>query len=153
MQNQQNETQALPFDGIKRLAETTIFESVAARESFKVDGKIPEDVTKAHTLKIEFDFTGITIDEVVKQLVSTTSFMKLFQNNVIGNTKDRWDEKKILDTVSKGTYSIKCRDLLDNKRKHESDPMSAIVRQARKAKDKGISNEQILEQLTKMLNQ
>ena len=128
------------FDGIKRTAETTIFESVETKKRLL---NVPEDeqkqVVKAHTLTVEFDFTGLTIDECVNQLVSTTSFMKLFQNNIIGNTDKRWDEATILEHVSKGTYHITCRSLLDDRTRREADPLAAIKKSIKNMQSKGMS--------------
>jgi hypothetical protein len=141
------------FDGIKRTAETTIFESKAIKQKLLVgtDDEI-KAVNKAHTLTIEFDFTGLTVDECVDQLVSTTSFMKLFQNNIIGNTDKRWTEQTILDTIAKGTYHVTCRSLLDDRTRREADPTTALKNAALKMKAKGLTNDQIMEQLLAKLN-
>lgn len=138
-----------PFDGIKRTAKTVIFESTETKKSLlNVSDEEKKQVIDAHTLTVEFDFTGLTVNECVDQLVSTTSFMKLFQNNIIGNTDKRWTEQEILDTVSKGTYHITCRSLLDDRTRKESDPLSAIKKHIVKAQEKGMSNDQIKEQLS-----
>jgi hypothetical protein len=142
-----NETTSV-FDGIKRTAETTIFESKAIKQQLLVgtEDEIKSTI-KSHTLKVEFDFTGLTVDECVNQLVSTTSFMKLFQNNIIGNTDKRWDEQEILNTVAKGTYHVSCRSLLDDRTRREADPLSAIKRYALKAKEKGLTKQQIIDSI------
>jgi len=147
------ESTANVFDGIKRTASTTIFESKEIKNKLLVGtDEQKKAVNDAHTLTIEFDFTGLTIDECVDQLVSTTSFMKLFQNNIIGNTDKRWTEQTILDTISKGVYHVTCRSLLDNRTRREADPTIALKNAAIKLKAKGLTNDQIMEQLLVKLN-
>ncbi len=137
------------FDGIKRTASTVIFESKETKDKLLVGSDDEKKaVVNAHTLTVEFDFTGLTIDECVDQLVSTTSFMKLFQNNIIGNTDKRWTESEILETISKGTYHVTCRSLLDGRTRKESDPLIGIKNYINKAQSKGMSNDQIKEQLS-----
>ena len=140
------------FDGIKRTASTVIFESKEIKNKLlNVDDESKKKVIADHTLNIEFDFTGLTINECVDQLVSTTSFMKLFQNNIIGNTDKRWTEQTIQETIAKGTYHVTCRELLDNKTRRTADPIAALKRDAKKLKAKGLTNEQIIEQLSNLL--
>lgn len=147
------DTIANVFDGIKRTSKTVIFESKETKDKLLVGTDEQKDVVIGnHTLTVEFDFTGLTIDECCNQLASTTSFMKLFQNNVIGNTDKRWDEATILDTVSKGTYHITCRSLLDDRTKKESDPLAAMVSKAKAMKAKGMSTDDIMAQLLAKLN-
>ena len=159
MSKKQNETADVSnettnvFDGIKRTASTVIFESKAIKQQLLVGTEDEiKAVNKAHTLTVEFDFTGLTVNECVDQLVSTTSFMKLFQNNIIGNTDKRWNEQTILDTIAKGTYHVTCRSLLDDRTRREADPTIALKNAAIKLKAKGLTNDQIMEQLLSKLN-
>jgi len=141
------------FDGIVRKNSTIVFESDAVKKSFKdKDGKIPESIMKDHTLHVEFDFTGLTVEEAVSQLVSTTSFMKLFQNNIIGNTDSRWTEQEILDTVSKGVYKIKVRDLLDNKKSRALTPEQRAAKTVKECKKVGMTDDEILAAVKAQLN-
>lgn len=141
------------FNGIKRTASTTVFESSETKNKL-LSGTDEEKkkVIADHTLTVEFDFDGLTIDECVDQLISTTSFMKLFQNNIIGNGDKRWSESTILETISKGTYHITCRSLLDDRTRREADPTTALKNAAIKLKAKGMSNDEIMEQLLSKLN-
>lgn len=154
MSKNQNTTGAIDtianvFDGIKRTSKTVIFESKETKDKLLVGTDEQKDaVIDAHTLTVEFDFTGLTIDECCDQLASTTSFMKLFQNNVIGNTDKRWNETTILDTISKGVYHVTCRSLLDDRTRRESDPLIGIKNYIGKAQSKGMSNDEIKKQLS-----
>ena len=101
----------------KKTASTVIFESDKIKASLVArdkDNKVTEAGRKqieAHTLRIQFDFDKVTDEEILNFLVSTTSAMKMFQNNVAKH----WTEKDILEYCAKGVYVLKVRDLLDNR--------------------------------------
>ena len=68
-----------------------------------------------HTLRVEFDFANVTDSEILTFLTSTTSAMKMFQNNV---TK-HWTEGEILEKCKAGVYKLSVRKLLDDRKSKE----------------------------------
>ena len=140
-------------DNTKHTAKTTIFESDKIRKA-KVtkddDGKIT-DAGKAenvkHTLTVEFDFAKVTDAEIASFLTSTTSVMKMFQNNV---TK-HWEEKTILETCAKGIYKQSVRDLLDNRTTRILTDEERRRRFIQNERKQGKTKEQIKKELESML--
>ena len=95
-----------------------------------------------HTLRVEFDFEKVTEDEILSFLTSTTSTMKMFQNNV---TK-HWTEADILKHVAEGVYILKVRELLDNRESKQLTDEETRRRMLKKEIGKGKTKEQIKEE-------
>jgi len=101
----------------KVVKSTVIFESdkikgqkVTKDSNGKITDAGQKEIEK-HTLRIEFDFAKVSDEEILNFLTSTTSAMKMFQNNVAKH----WTEDDILKHCSAGVYKLSIRDLLDNR--------------------------------------
>lgn len=140
------------LDGVTRTQSTLIFENQTVKDKLKLINKkgesyLPEDVLKAHTLKVEFDFNNLTQDEIVNALVSTTSFMKQFQNNILKS----WDEETILEAC-KSTYKLSIRNLLDNRKQQAALSIEQRVRrEINKRIKKGDDAKQVIADVEKLV--
>jgi len=139
-------TEKTVFDGIVRTQKTYLG---GKYQKFERDdnGAIldtPEnvDLRKKFTLTIEFDFTNLTVDEVVNQMVSTTSYSKMLQNNELKN----WTEAQAEENC-KNVYKCKVRSLLDNRQSKTSTPEQKRMKAVKTLMDSGLSKEQILEMI------
>ena len=113
-----------------------------------------EDVAEAkamykqsYTLKIEFDFTDVTADEMQRQLASTTSYAKMLYNNELVML----NEAECEALCELGTYECNVREMLDTRKTKSADPSARLNKDVKGMKDKGMSKDQIREQLEKQL--
>jgi hypothetical protein len=143
----------LNFAGVKKQGKTVVFESDKIKDGLltkDATGKRTEQADKEiakHTLIVEFDFDKVTELEILDMAVSTTSFMKQFQNNV---TK-HWTEKIIVETVAKGAYKQSIRDLLDNRQPKSLSDDEKRQRAIKKDLEAGKTKEQIREDFLRTL--
>lgn len=88
---------------------TVKFESTAIRAQL-LEGLGKDEanaVIAEHKISGEFDFTGVTIDEIKTFLCSTTSVLKQYQNNMMS-----MKELEIL-VVAGATQEVSVRNMLD----------------------------------------
>ena len=117
------------LDDVRRTQSTLIFENDVIKKNFRTEvdsnGKetIPQAILKAHTLTVEFDLDNLTQDEIVNALVSTTSFMKQFQNNVLKH----WSEDTIKEECQ-NVYKLSVRSMLDERAKQTALPVDVRVK-------------------------
>jgi len=109
------------------------------------------DYKARFTLHIEFDFTNVTADEMQRQLASTTSYAKMLYNNEFHDlvTNNQIDEIEAL--CAKGEYKCNVREMLDTRKTKSADPSARLNKDVKGMKDKGMSKDQIREQLEKQL--
>ena len=137
----------------KTIKSTVVFESDKIKSQLVTkdnNDKITDAGKKAiesHTLRVEFDFDKVTDEEIVNFLTSTTSAMKMFQNNVLKH----WDEKAIVENCAKGVYRLKVRDLLDNREAKQITDDEKRRRFLKKEIEKGKSKEEIKKELEAIL--
>jgi hypothetical protein len=118
------------------------------------DGKIKitdkdgyNEIIESHTINVDFDFADVSIEEMKKQLVSTTTFLKMFQNNELKGLKD----SEIVE-MSKVTVLIKVRNLLDGRSRKTVDPLLAMKKAVKAQKATGKSSAEILAEMQKLLD-
>ena len=131
------------FDGILRTQKTYLggkYEKFE-RDSNGIILDTPEnaELKKRFSLTIEFDFTGLTVEEVVNQMVSTTSYSKMLQNNELKN----WTAEQA-ETNCKTVYKCKVRSLLDNRQSKTSTPEQKRLKAVKTLMDSGLSKADIL---------
>ena len=141
------------LDDVRRTQSTLIFESNAIKDAFKTEINkagsvfIHQDVLKAHTLTVEFSLDNLTQDEIVNALVSTTSFMKQFQNNVLKH----WSEETILEECQ-SIYKLSVRSMLDERAKQNALPVDVRVkREIERRIAKGENPEDVIAKVESMI--
>ena len=114
-----------------------------------LDGVVRSTKTKKFDtiINIEFDFTGVTVNEMLKMSVSTTSFLKQYQNNVLKH----WDKEKVKEKA-KDVVKVSVRQMLDSIQRHEADPTTALEKVFSKAKGK-LSDKELAEILKRKLQE
>ncbi len=125
---------------------TTKFESTSIRaELLEGLGKDEANaVIAAHKISGEFDFTGVTIDEIKTFLCSTTSVLKQFQNNMMSMK----EEAILLLATEPQTVSV--REMLDTT-KTRTPGKPSIEKTVDKMKAAGESNDDIRKVLERQL--
>ena len=91
------------------------------------------------TLKVRFIYDGVKVEELAKQLASTTSYMKLLQNNVLKDMPE--DECR---TLCSTPYDCKIRQLLDTRQSRAMSPEDKLKKQIRAGKEAGLTHDEIL---------
>lgn len=129
-----------PLNGKTAVDTTVIFESKEQRSNAS------ESEVKAQTLTVQFDFTNVTEEEILQFLVSSTSCMKMFQNNV---TK-KWTNNQTQEAVRQGVYNVSVREMLDGRVRASLTPEKSAENNLKKMFDKGMSFEKIQEILNRM---
>jgi len=101
-----------PLENVKGNFYTVKFEDNKSKESYMDEkGNIPEKDIQSHKISGTFDFTGVTQDEIVNLfLCSTTSVLKMYQNNVLKGMTD----SEILE-LAKKSVNVSVRELLDGR--------------------------------------
>lgn len=107
------------------------------------------DARARFTLRVTFDFSNVSADEICDQLASTTSFMKMLQNNVLKH----WSEDEAL-TFCADLYQCSVRGLLDARKtlRAVSDE-EKLKRSFIKMKEKGATREQLMERMNEIFGE
>jgi len=141
------------LNGVRRTQSTLIFENDEIKKAFRTNidsnGKetIPQETLKSHTLTVEFNLDNLTQDEIVNALVSTTSFMKQFQNNVLKH----WSEDTILEECQE-VYKLSVRNMLDERAKQTALPVDVRVkREIEKRISKGENPNDVIAKVESMI--
>lgn len=125
---------------------TTKFESTAIRAQL-LEGLGKDDANQIiadHKISGEFDFTGVTLDEIKSFLVSTTSTLKKYQNDMMAGK-----EEAILELTSEPQI-VSVREMLDTtKTRTAGEPDYAKTTE--KMKKAGKSDQEILTKLEAQL--
>ncbi len=126
---------------------TVKFESKSIREELQFDKSETEinEIKKDHTIRGDFDFTGVTIIEIATFLTSTTSVLKQFQNNELSGMK----ETVILDLAQK-RQTVSVRTMLDTT-KTRTVGEASIEKTIEKMQKAGKSNNDIMAELERKL--
>ena len=106
-------------------------------------------INKNHLVNGKFDFTGVTVAEIVTFLCSTTSVLKQYQNNELNGL----NETEIPLLVDDDNLIVSVRDMLDTTKTRVTAEAS-VDRAVDKMKKAGKSKDEIraqLEQQLKML--
>ena len=104
--------------------------------------QIHKDFLDRYTVEVQFDFSGVSVQEMADQLVSTTSFSKMLYNNELKHwTQEEAEEK------CKVPFECKIRSMMDTRKSRALSPEEAAKRAFKKMRDKGMTKEQILEML------
>ena len=117
---------------------TTKFESTAKRKEL-LDGLTKDEANQViadHKIKGEFIFDGVTLDEIVTFLCSTTSVLKQYQNNLMDAT-----EEQIL-ILTEEPQIISVREMLDTTKTRTAGKPS-IEKTVDKMKKAGDTNDDI----------
>jgi hypothetical protein len=115
------------------------------------DGKIlnnekNKEIREKFTLNVEFDFSDVSLEEILNQSVSTTTFNKMLYNNISG----KWDESETLEHCSE-TYKVNVREMLDNRKRIEMTDEEKFIRATKKAIQKGgLTKAEMMELIKKM---
>lgn len=105
-----------------------------------------ENARKRFTLFVTFDFSNVSADEICDQLASTTSFMKMLQNNVLKH----WTEDEAA-TFCADPYPCSIRELLDNRKTLRAlSDEEKIKRSFINMKKNGATKEQLMELINAM---
>jgi hypothetical protein len=126
----------------KTATDTTIIFETKAQRSAATKAEI-----ELQTLTIEFNFDNVTEDEILHFLVSSTSCMKMFQNNI---TK-KWSNIETQAYVQKGTYQVSVREMLDGRVKASLSPEKFAERTINTMRKKGMTLAQIQNKLAIMM--
>jgi len=140
-----------PFDGVHRI-ETTFLgmkytEDLSKNEAEKKEQM--EALKKDYTLTVDFDFTGFTVEEAADMLSSTTSAMKMLQNNELKH----WTEEEALKHCFQSKtepYPCSLRYMLDNRQTRSISDEEKARRSIKKMMDQGKTKEQILALIAEM---
>lgn len=131
---------------------TVIFESDKIKQTLVLRDK-NDKITKAgrlaienHTLRVEFDFANVTDDEILDFLTSTTSALKMFQNNVLKH----WNEAQILAECKKGVYKLSVRKMLDERESKTMSDEEKRLRLFKKELEKGKTKDQLRKEIEEM---
>jgi len=95
---------------------------------------------KRYTFEVEFDFGGVTERERLLQLVSQTTYRKMWYNNEIrpNTAKDKdtgetvWSNEYI-ESLAKGeqpAFKVSIRELLDSRKTRTADPVTKAKKAA-----------------------
>ena len=126
---------------------TTKFESTALRAEL-LEGLGKDEANRViadHKISGEFDFTGVTLSEIKDFLVSTTSVLKKYQNDMMAKK----EEDILILAGEKQMVSV--REMLDmTKTRTTGEP--DYGKTTEKMKKAGKSNEEILVKLQAQLN-
>jgi len=122
-----------PLQNKMAIDTTVVFESKEQRSNAS------EDLVKSQTLTVKFDFTNVTEEEILQFLVSSTSCMKMFQNNV---TK-KWTNKQTQEFVRQGVYNVSVREMLDGRIRAALTPEKSASRGLEQMMKKGLTVIQI----------
>ena len=94
---------------------------------------------QAHTFEVEFNFEGVTKRERMLQLVSQTTYRKMWYNNDVRpntapdkNGKIVWSNDKIekLANGKQPAFQVSIRELLESRKKRVADPATKAKRAA-----------------------
>jgi predicted HAD superfamily phosphohydrolase len=134
----------LPFEGMT--VRTTTFlglkYSGALPKNDAEKEKVVEALRKQFTLTVDFNYTGFTKKEAVAMLSSTTSAMKMLQNNELKH----WTKEQALENC-KEVYICMVRDMVDNKQTRAISDEEKMRRSINKMIEKGKTKEEILEMI------
>lgn len=126
---------------------TVKFESVAKRAEL-LDGLGKDEVNAViaeHKIKGEFDFEGVTVEEIQSFLVSTTSVLKKYQNDCMDLT-----EVGIL-AMAGAVQNVSVREMLDStKTRTAGEPDYAKTTE--KMKKAGATDQEIMDKLQAQLD-
>ena len=125
---------------------TVKFESTAVRQQL-LDGKGKDEanaIIAEHKINGEFDFAGVTVDEIKSFLVSTTSVLKKYQNDLM-----EAKEKAILELAS-NTQLVSVRDMIDTTKIRISASPS-FTKTAEKMQKDGKPDEEVIGELERLL--
>ncbi|KKN01519.1 hypothetical protein LCGC14_1126870 [marine sediment metagenome] len=126
---------------------TTKFESTAVRAEL-LDGLGKDEANRViaeHKISGEFDFTGVTLDEVKGFLVSTTSTLKKYQNDMMADK-----EEAILELAGE-PQMVSVREMLDTT-KTRTVGTPSVEKTVDKMKAAGVSDSDIMVELQKKMD-
>ena len=98
------------------------------------------------TISGKLDFSQVTKSEIETFLSSTTSALKMVQNNILPNDSiafEKWNEQ-----FEQDNNIISIRSMLDNRQSKMVSDEEKLRRVVKKLKEKGFTNEQIMAELT-----
>ena len=138
-----------PLNDVKGSFYTVKFENDTEKDLLRNDkNELTEDIVKAHKISGTFDFTGVTQSELVQLfLCSTTSTLKMYQNNILKGMK----EKEILE-LAKTPQDVKVREMLDGRSSKILTDDEYRARYIAKQKKAGKTPEQIKADLQLMID-
>lgn len=133
--------------------EKTVFNGITVRSTMylgrglETDGLPDADAVKekaslreTYTLKVDFVFDGLTVQEAADMLASTTSVQKMFYNNVAGNWTDDEKAKNCKEVMTVRVHE----DLMDIKKSNRMTPEQRANKDIAKMKAAGMTKEQML---------
>ena len=137
-----------PLNEMKGNFFTVKFESDLEKDKLRnEEQELAEDIIQAHKITGTFDFTGVNADELVNVfLCSTTSVLKMYQNNILKGMT----EAEILE-LAKKPQSVKVREMLDGRSSKILTDTELRNRYVAKQKKAGKTKEQIKADLLEMI--
>ena len=137
-----------PLNEMKGNFFTVKFESDVEKDKLRnEEQELAEDIIQAHKITGTFDFTGVNADELVNVfLCSTTSVLKMYQNNILKGMT----EAEILE-LAKKPQSVKVREMLDGRSSKILTDTELRNRYVAKQKKAGKTKEQIKADLLEMI--
>ena len=137
-----------PLNEMKGNFFTVKFESDLEKDKLRnEEQELAEDTIQAHKITGTFDFTGVNADELVNVfLCSTTSVLKMYQNNILKGMT----EAEILE-LAKKPQSVKVREMLDGRSSKILTDTELRNRYVAKQKKAGKTKEQIKADLLEMI--
>lgn len=126
---------------------TTKFESTAIRAEL-LEGMGKDDANRIiadHKISGEFDFTGVTLDEIKSFLVSTTSVLKKYQNDMMT------DKEADILAQAEVHQIISVREMLDTTKTRTAGTPS-VEKTVDKMKAAGVSDVDIMAELQRKMD-
>jgi len=129
-----------PFDSVHRIEKTFLglkYSDALPKDDVEKEA-VMKDLRSKYTLTVDFDFSGLTVDEAANALASTTSFMKMLQNNELKH----WEEPEALVKCSE-PYACSIREMLDNRQTRSISDEEKTRRSIKKMIEKGKTKDEI----------
>ena len=104
------------------------------------------EIAANHTLRVSFNFDGVTEDQIGLLLTSNTNAMKMLRNNVL----KYWNEDTILEECKKA-YSCKVKELLESRKSRGLTDTEKRERFIKNELAKGKSKEELKAELLALL--
>ena len=102
-----------------------------------------------YTLNVRFNFDDVGVMEVVTQACTTTSLMKMLQNNRLKHWADErsadFKDAGALEAICSEPYEVSVRELFDEKRTNAVSDEEKLARKVRELKAKGKTKAEILD--------
>lgn len=125
------------LEGVEQRFSVVKFENETVKKELLKEAKSEAErqaIVDEHVVKLSFDFSGVSVGELVRHHITTTTLYKMWYNN---HGKTELTEERIGELFkSKQAIRVNVREILDGRKKKQADPLAPLKR-IKKLKEEG----------------